>query len=103
MARSKRTAAPKPQPEAAPAIAPVAGKAKATKLAPLEKRLGKLRKEEAKRQKQLHAVQKKTARASEEMARRLASVTDWLEHPQAKASTEPGPKNGVAEPVAAGR
>jgi hypothetical protein len=68
---------------------------KASKLVPLEKRLGRLRKEEAKRQKQLKVVQEKAARTSEQMTRLLQSVTDRIEHSEAIAATESEPRNGI--------
>ncbi len=108
MAKTKKTKPVKETASAAPdeTAGPVAGKAttrtKATGLVPLQRRLGKLRKAEAKRQRQLQAIQDKAARTSDEMTQLLKSVTNWLEHPEATAEPEHSQKNGMRESVVAG-
>jgi hypothetical protein len=53
----------------------------ARKLVPLEKRLGKLRKEEAKRRRQLDVVQARSDRTKGQLTEIIASVNDWVQHP----------------------
>jgi hypothetical protein len=97
MAKSKQSADPKPAEDAIPATA-----RRADKLVPLQRRLGKLRKEEAKRQRQLKAVQARAARTSEELTQLLQSVTAWLEHPEPPKDVAPESKNGARQTVTAG-
>ena len=52
------------------------------KLVPMEKRLSKLRKEEAKRRAQLDRVQARSARTKTAMSDLIASVNDWVQHPE---------------------
>ena len=51
------------------------------KLVPLERRLGKLRKEEAKRRHQLEVVQARSERTKGKMAALIASVNEWVQNP----------------------
>jgi hypothetical protein len=51
------------------------------KLVPLEKRLGRLRKEEAKRKHQLEVVQARSERTKGKMATLIASVNEWVQNP----------------------
>jgi hypothetical protein len=53
------------------------------KLVPLEKRLSKQRKEEAKRRRQLDAVQSCSERAKAQLAAVIASVNEWAQNPEA--------------------
>jgi 3'-phosphoadenosine 5'-phosphosulfate sulfotransferase (PAPS reductase)/FAD synthetase len=53
----------------------------ARKLVPLERRLGKLRKEEAKRRHQLEVVQARSERTKGQMATLIASVNEWVQNP----------------------
>jgi hypothetical protein len=103
-AAAAETAAPEIAPEAE-AARPVAKKRasarRARNVAPLQKKLGKLRKQEMKRQRQLLAVQTKANRTSAELAVLLSSVTEWLKTPEAE-SAMPASKNGMREPAPAG-
>jgi hypothetical protein len=97
MAKSKQSADSKPAEDAIPRNG-----RKADRLVPLQRRLGKLRKKEAKRQRQLKAVQARAARTSEEMTQLLQSVTTWLEHPEPPKEVAPESKNGARQAVTAG-
>ena len=54
----------------------------ARKLVPLEKRLSKLRKQEAKRRRQLDAVQTRSERTKGQLTEIIASVNEWVQHPE---------------------
>jgi hypothetical protein len=58
-------------------------------LVPLEKRLGRLRKEEAKRKHQLEVVQARSERTKGKMAALLASVNEWVQNPAAAGEGSP--------------
>jgi hypothetical protein len=59
------------------------------KLVPLEKRLGRLRKEEAKRRHQLEVVQARSERTKGKMAAVLSSVTEWVQNPSTAGDGSP--------------
>ena len=61
----------------------------AGKLVPLEKRLGRLRKQEAKRRHQLEIVQARSERTKGKMAAVLSSVTEWVQNPAAAGDGSP--------------
>jgi hypothetical protein len=67
---------------------PAAGRA-TRKLVPLEKRLGRLRKEEAKRKHQLEVVQARSERTKGKMAALLASVNEWVQNPAVAGDGSP--------------
>jgi len=56
----------------------------AAKLVPLEKRLDKLRQEEAKRRRQLDKVAARSERTKSEMSEVIASVNQWVQNPEAQ-------------------
>lgn len=62
--------------------APKVGAA-ARKLVPLEKRLAKQRKEEAKRRRQLDAVQSRSERTRTQLTAVITSVNEWVQNPEA--------------------
>jgi len=59
----------------------------ARKLVPLEKRLAKLRKEEAKRRRQLDVVQSRSDRTKGQLTEIIASVNDWVQHPEGTSAS----------------
>jgi septal ring factor EnvC (AmiA/AmiB activator) len=59
----------------------------ARKVVPLEKRLTKLRKEEAKRRRQLDAVQAQSERARSQLTEIIAAVNAWVQNPEGVAAT----------------
>jgi hypothetical protein len=56
----------------------------ATKIVPLQKRLGKLRRQEAKRKRQLDKVTATSERTRAEMSEIIASVNEWVQSPETK-------------------
>jgi hypothetical protein len=62
----------------------------ARKLVPLEKRLGRLRKEEAKRKHQLEVVQARSERTKGKMSTLIASVNEWVQNPTSAGNSPAG-------------
>lgn len=56
----------------------------ATKIVPLQKRLGRLRRQEAKRKRQLDKVTATSERTRAEMSEIIASVNEWVQSPETK-------------------
>ena len=61
----------------------------ARKLVPLEKRLGRLRKEEAKRRHQLDVVEARSERTKGKMSALLTSVSEWVQNPAGAGDGSP--------------
>lgn len=103
MTKSKRSVQ---KPESAPAtkdtvpVEAVRARAGAqAKLVPMQKRLVRLRKEEAKRQRQLERVQAKAVKTSAEMADVLDAIALWLHRPAEEPASNGS--DGSADKVAA--
>lgn len=79
MAKAANTDPAKPTASAKPKIG-----RQASKIVPLQKRLDKLRQQEAKRKRQLDKVTANSARTRTEMSELIASVNEWVEHPQTR-------------------
>jgi hypothetical protein len=77
MARARKTE-PSEQAQSKPKVATAA-----RKVVPLEKRLSKQRKEEAKRRRQLDAIQSRSERTKAQLAAVIASVNEWAQNPEA--------------------
>jgi len=84
MANTTKTDSAKLPPEASPADGRTA-----RKLVPLEKRLGRLRKAEAKRRHQLEVIQARTERTRSKMAALLTSVDEWVKASPGTKQTPP--------------
>ena len=82
--------ATKSEPAKSAAPAKPTGSRTAPKLVPLEKRLGRLRKEEAKRKHQLEVVQARSERTKGKMSELIRSVNDWVQNPEKGAGDGQG-------------
>jgi hypothetical protein len=79
MAKPAKTDPATPAEPVKPNIGPAANK-----IVPLQKRLGKLRRQEAKRKRQLDKVTANSERTKKEMADLIASVNEWVQHPETR-------------------